>query len=82
MVVGPGLVGSLPGCWPRSSCSSSGMPIATPPTGDNLVVSPADARIMVAGERSLARCAPPGEWQTQSACFSRRWTSTSTGFAG
>jgi phosphatidylserine decarboxylase len=33
-----------------------------PPTGPNLVVSPADARIMVAGERAGAG-APPGEWQ-------------------
>ena len=36
-----------------------------PPTGDNLVVSPADARIMVAGERVWPG-APPGEWQTVS----------------
>lgn len=34
-----------------------------PPTGPNLVVSPADARIMVAGERVWPG-APPGEWQT------------------
>ena len=33
-----------------------------PPTGPNLVVSPADARILVAGERAGAG-APPGEWQ-------------------
>jgi phosphatidylserine decarboxylase len=38
-------------------------PDRTTPTGTNLVVSPADARIMVAGERAGAG-APPGEWQT------------------
>ena len=36
-----------------------------PPTGPNLVVSPADARIMVAGERVWPG-APAGEWQTVS----------------
>lgn len=36
-----------------------------PPTGPNLVVSPADARIMVAGERVWPG-APEGEWQTVS----------------
>ena len=34
-----------------------------PPIGPNLVVSPADARIMVAGERVWPG-APAGEWQT------------------
>lgn len=33
-----------------------------PPTGPNLVVSPADARIMMAGQRA-GPGAPPGEWQ-------------------
>jgi phosphatidylserine decarboxylase len=32
------------------------------PAGTNLVVSPADARVMVAGERAGAG-APPGQWQ-------------------
>lgn len=35
------------------------------PTADNLVVSPADARIMAAGERVWPG-APPGEWQVVS----------------
>lgn len=35
------------------------------PTADNLVVSPADARIMAAGERDWPG-APPGEWQVVS----------------
>lgn len=35
------------------------------PAGTNLVVSPADARVMVAGEPAAAG-APPGQWQTVS----------------
>jgi phosphatidylserine decarboxylase len=38
-------------------------PDRTTPPGTNLVVSPADARVMVAGARAGAG-APPGEWQT------------------
>jgi phosphatidylserine decarboxylase len=37
-------------------------PNRNPPAGTNLVVSPADARVMVAGERAGAG-APPGQWQ-------------------
>ena len=35
------------------------------PTGDNLVLSPADARIMAAGDRTWPG-APPGDWQVVS----------------
>lgn len=38
-------------------------PDRVPPVGANLVVSPADARIMVAGDPA-GPGAPPGEWQT------------------
>ena len=38
-------------------------PDRRPPAGENLVISPADARVMTAGERAGAG-APPGEWQT------------------
>ena len=77
VAVHPRRAASLPsasGCWFGRAWSVPFLVLAAfflfffrdpdrhPPTGANLVVSPADARVMVAGELPWPG-APPGEWQ-------------------
>ncbi len=73
------------GHWPfrsrfsrRSFCSSFAIPIVTTPPGLDSVMSPADGRVLVAGD-AVPEAAPPAPG-SRSAFFCRRWMSTSTAF--